>query len=1169
MSTVERPARVITRAQRTGDPNDRDPGLALGLPPNLGQDVLPHVVEFQGLVRNIAKTYYPSDEALRHSYQNAVYMRNDVQIMECLEQRKRSTALLGWHLEGEEDNSEIEKYLVKELTAIVSRLPFFLKYRESLLEALWFGRYANKHRFRWARVRNKDRIVCDHWEPLHGDKLVFRYDEGDGRYQAGQVGIRLGYGWSEGQRFGRWKVEREGKIQSTERGMAYFLEEWERPLLGIHKHIVEDGVYELPESAGRIHGVGIRDRIYWTWFQQTEALAWLMEFLERCAFGLELWSYPDGNPQARDKAIKAAQERIGNGRRIVVVPRHPDSDGTSSDVRVVEFGMAGAETLKNILIEYFGHRIKRYILGQTLTTEAAGTGLGSNLASIHLDTYLQIVRYDSINLGETITSELVRPLLAFNWPKYRDVPIKFVIETESPDIEGKLGAMQKAYEMGLKIPAKEVAGLIGIAKPEEGDEILQKAQPQAQGGGGAFPGIGPLPIGPDAGGSPEMAPQPPEETGGVEAFSRTGDVERYARVGEMKTENGHTYRMNENWRWERADREEPQGQQPGGQPQAAPELSAAEVRSQTFRQFHHEVKGQTVANEATGQQVKMPGDWLKTLAGIAIMGGAAMLAKSGIGRKLMMAAMVAAHLKQITASAKPVEQPKPAPGGGRTQRLQRQVEAGGRVYDVDLTVKEQRDGTWAYVDSTVIDRTPPAPKDPEQPKPEKPARKPKEKPAKPDEGPAIWDRGEGAGEEWERSSEDVRKAWGNKLTEVNPKTEFGKALEATANEYEISPNHLAQAVEFVMEAKQQEFRDREQAKKEIRQRLKLTAGDLARVENAGHDYASAGKKIGGETGKKIAGLDSMATALAGEYPGLIGSPDSGEDLVANLWDLIREGAQRVPQPHDPEILREAAGLVERHYPKPAADEQPEDDTEPGDAFEGEMETVPPDDQDAVPFRRSGLVERFAREFAAHGLLRYAGSWDESKHPRGNPENAGEFAAKGQAVKKTENKISVRRDSARIADAAKELGYLVEEQTASTGTVYLKCFRGDDELTVRVADHMEAYEPRRGERKISVSPDEWSVSQALEALKKPDTVKPYQPDPEAVKEHRQALAEQAAGERKQKQGAAKNAKELRETLPDWVFEEFNKAKNRPNVQKIAEKLGVKPGRLWMALTGKPY
>ena len=142
-----------------------------------------------------------------------------------------------------------------------------------LAERDGYGRYAVQHQFGWQVIKGKRRSVVQAWQPINGDKLAFRYDDGSGRYLNGQVGIRVYAG-------GNIPDAIAGARQSeptADQGNAYFLEPWERGMLAIHRHIIEDGAFKDPLSAGRIHGVGIRDRIYWCWFQKQESMATLME----------------------------------------------------------------------------------------------------------------------------------------------------------------------------------------------------------------------------------------------------------------------------------------------------------------------------------------------------------------------------------------------------------------------------------------------------------------------------------------------------------------------------------------------------------------------------------------------------------------------------------------------------------------------------------------------------------------------------------------------------------------------------------------------------------------------------------------------------------------------------------------------------------------------------
>lgn len=498
--STQRPASILADLKPGG--SEKDPASTIpGMPPNFGDFTIPHVVSFQGIISSVSRVYRPSDEAVKHSYDNARFMLNDASICECLEQRQRSAALLNWHLEPEDPRNPEQKQLAEDMTAILKGIPNFMQYREVLQYAIWYGKYGIQHRYRWQKIHGQMRIMPAEWKPINGDKIVFRYDDGTRQYDPNQVGIRVGAGYATGSTItGRWEGQSKRKIEPTDYGLAYFLEPWERRMLCIHKHRIEDGEYEDPQSAGRVHGVGIRSKIYWTWYQKQETLAWLMEFLERSAFGLEIWYYPYGNPEAELKTRTAAQERIGNGRNIILMPRPVEDMGQQYGVEKLETGMGGAEAVKSIVQEYFGAQLKRYILGQTLTTEAGSTGLGSNLATIHLDTYLQIVKYDATNQEETVTRELVEPLKRWNFPKYADVPLYFRIDTEAADVEGKLSGWDRAFHWGLKLKAEDVYAMIGASKPEAQDEILQDPTIQQQQrlwaqhmAGGPMPGMPGMP----------------------------------------------------------------------------------------------------------------------------------------------------------------------------------------------------------------------------------------------------------------------------------------------------------------------------------------------------------------------------------------------------------------------------------------------------------------------------------------------------------------------------------------------------------------------------------------------------------------------------------------------------------------------------------------------------
>lgn len=464
--------RVERHAQRFVR-KDTSPDQVASLPPGLGRAPVQPATMFQSLLSSYSHTYRPSDEAIRHSKANARYMRNDCSIMECLEARKRATALLDWHIEPEDAKDENQKQLCEAITRVVQKTPRFKAYRESLLEALWFGRYANTHRWDWCWINGKKRAYVGHWSPVNGDKLKFRFDLGDGKYDPNEIGIRVNTTATTS--------DKQKQIENTDEGRAYFLAPWERPCLAVHRHIIEDGAFEDPLSAGSVHGVGIRSRIYWTHFQAQETLAMLMEYMERYGMGFAIGRYPSGDDAAR--AHMETTLRQMHAQNFVLMPSvNGDPSLDAYGIEIVQPTPAGAETLKSIITDLFGNRIKRYILGQTLTTESDGAGLGSSgISDLHKWSFYQIIKSDAIDLEETLTNEFLKHIIRFNFPEASGLDLRFKIDTDAPDVQAQLEALNIAYQMGLEIPAGHVYGMIGCPEPTKTDKILSLAMQQPVG----------------------------------------------------------------------------------------------------------------------------------------------------------------------------------------------------------------------------------------------------------------------------------------------------------------------------------------------------------------------------------------------------------------------------------------------------------------------------------------------------------------------------------------------------------------------------------------------------------------------------------------------------------------------------------------------------------------
>jgi hypothetical protein len=456
------------RMQSEMGSRQRDPGsYSTDLAPNVGRSIVPHITTFSGMLSTLARTYRQHDEAIRHNVQNANMMRRDPIIMGPLFARQMAVSLLQWRVIPEDQSDAKEIEVAQKLTYLMSRIPRFREYLRNLTEAIWYGRYACQNI--WGFERDKSghryRTITD-WIPCNGDKIVFRYDDGTGKYDPKEIGVKVSVAHIKND---IWAGKPD--VEYNAEGTALFFRRWERSRFTLHKNFLMDGDYEDPTTAGMIHGVGLRHFLYWSWYQKQETLAQLAEVVERSGMGFTVYHYPAGNAQAKDEMERLAKEQAHKNQ--IVLPMeitNPDAYG----IQQIPPNTQGIMALQSLIDDYFGSWIIKFILGQSLTYRAeAGT---PGISDLHRDSFLQIVKYDSLGVEETVTRELLSMILAFNFPEMRNVNFKFKLNTEEAVPLEKLQALQAAWSMGAKIKSEDVMGLIGLNTAGETDDSLFNPQ---------------------------------------------------------------------------------------------------------------------------------------------------------------------------------------------------------------------------------------------------------------------------------------------------------------------------------------------------------------------------------------------------------------------------------------------------------------------------------------------------------------------------------------------------------------------------------------------------------------------------------------------------------------------------------------------------------------------
>jgi len=420
--------------------------------PNRGEPIIQDINTFvAGIMQWSSRLYLNPDEAYRNARTQQSAMRRDPVIMQPLRQRQLGTALLKWQVVPEDKNNREQKDVCDKLTRILANTPDFLKLRLCLLEAVWFGRYAAEIDYGWCD-EDYDELIIRGWKPRHGDKLAFEHE-------TGRVGI-----------YTRVYGEKPGDdVRFSYESRVKMLSDSERQRLAVHKHEIEDGEYWEPASGGMMHGVGLRTRVYWPWWIKQTASQWLLEYLERSGQGLTIWFYEAGNDVDMQATKEAAQNFTGSN--VIVAPMSIGSERPFERVKRIDASTGGAQMFKDIIDDYLGKQIRGMIVGQESTSQAVSTGLGSEIAKVQQDVFNQIVEFDAINLGETITHEILDVLVAWNYGKLDWKP-KFELVIKEQDPDKILTAAQIFQSMGGRIGERQLREQIGLEEPEPGDRIL-------------------------------------------------------------------------------------------------------------------------------------------------------------------------------------------------------------------------------------------------------------------------------------------------------------------------------------------------------------------------------------------------------------------------------------------------------------------------------------------------------------------------------------------------------------------------------------------------------------------------------------------------------------------------------------------------------------------------
>lgn len=423
-------------------------------------ELIPHVFSFSSILNTVSKTYsYRWDEAVRHNPENALAMRRDCYIESLMQERSAPTVNREWSIEGDNTNDPVQKACGSHLKKIVEATPRFRRMLDYLnAEGVWYGRYGSQVVHKQKKILGIDRWCVVKHKPVNGDKIQGAWDDTPAILINPMLAEKYG----------------DSVVTGDRNPMLLLHKRKWRDQFIIHTYKVRDADYFDGEMAGVVQGEGLRSKIYWAWWLRDEMLSWAVDFMKKVGtMGLLIFPFEMSNPtskaMAEENAKKASQSTA------IVMPVYADGMRHGMDLKPIHIPASqyGVDALQHMIAEYFERHMERLIVGQSMSSGGGGGGglEGDGRAEFAKDTKFQLLQFDADNLAETLSNDLLGPLMRLNFPQY-DFPMRFKIIVPDPDSAGKLQAAQTVVGMGVAVKEDQVREFAGLEKPEPDDKTV-------------------------------------------------------------------------------------------------------------------------------------------------------------------------------------------------------------------------------------------------------------------------------------------------------------------------------------------------------------------------------------------------------------------------------------------------------------------------------------------------------------------------------------------------------------------------------------------------------------------------------------------------------------------------------------------------------------------------
>ena len=214
--------------------------------------------------------------------------------------------------------------------------------------------------------------------------------------------------------------------------------------------------------------------LYYLMLKSYNVASWAA-FIDRYGYPIRVGKYGKKATEQDRATLKRAVAAIGQDFGAVI----PES----AVIEIIEAKTTG--TTSNVyekMANWIDKQISKLVLGQTMTTD---DGSSRSQSETHDKVRDDIADSDIQQVVETLNASLTVPYINLNFGEQEKYPKIDLHKPDVKNIDQIINAVDRLGSQGLTVRADELRSLLGLANPEEGDDVIGgRAGQSAYGHGG-------------------------------------------------------------------------------------------------------------------------------------------------------------------------------------------------------------------------------------------------------------------------------------------------------------------------------------------------------------------------------------------------------------------------------------------------------------------------------------------------------------------------------------------------------------------------------------------------------------------------------------------------------------------------------------------------------------